>query len=467
MRDRIAAKTRRIGSELSKRARKLAARSGIRFEPKITLLNPQSQPIALAGKPRMSVVGGSLGSNAVGRAYTLADLASADFAVEIVGTLLPTRGRNLWPPLGNAKIPIQGFVAADIPSYLSGVQAIVRSSSCEFVYVSKPRFSGLFIGMLMSMKNNCPLLLDIDDFELGFAKNRSPLPLNELEVEFRPRSRAISDDLAGAPWIRFCETLTNAADAITLSNEALQSRYDGVVVRHARDETQFFPDEMQRRAMRHEFGIRDDQTVVLFVGTPQPHKGLDRIAAAVSARKDDGIVLCIVGIADSAAARKRLGISDHRNVRLFPSQPLARLPDLIRAGDAVCLLQDASSVISEFQIPAKLSESLAMGLPVLASRVAPFADLIAAGAVKPIDTDDELRRALDDVRSETVDEQQAKRRDLFLSEFSYAANRPRLVHAVGRASARQASTMHARDAVVRQIAAFLASHFGINVMESV
>src|SRR5580692_8575965 len=457
MRDRIAAKTRRIGSELSKRARKLAARSGIRLEPKITLLNPQSQPIVSAGKPRMSVVGGSLGSNAVGRAYTLADLAATDFAVEIVGTLLPSRGRKLWPPMENAKIPIHGFVAVDIPSYLSGVRSIVRSSSCEIVYVSKPRFSGLFLGMLMSMKNNCPLLLDIDDFELGFAKNRSPLPFDELEVEFR-RDPAQFDDLAGATWIRLCETLTNSADAITLSNESLQTRYDGVIVRHARDETQFFPDEMQRGAMRQEFGIRDDQTVVLFVGTPQPHKGLDRIAAAVSARKDDGIVLCIVGIADSAAARKRLGISDHQNVRLFPAQPFARLPDLIRVGDAVCLLQDASSVISEFQIPAKLSESLAMGLPVLASRVAPFANLIAAGAVKPIDTDDELRCALDDIRSEkAADEQQAKRRGLFLSEFSYAANRPRLVHAVGRASTRQASAMHARDAVVRQIAAFLAS----------
>ncbi|HSZ74131.1 MAG TPA: hypothetical protein VK779_04870, partial [Rhizomicrobium sp.] len=288
----------------------------------------------------MIVVSGSLGSNAVGRAYTLADLATTDFAVEIVGTLLPSRGRSLWPPLRDAAIPIRGFTAEDMSLYLSGARSMARSLQCEIVYVSKPRFSGLFIGMLLSMKNNCPLLLDIDDLELGFAKNRSPLTLAELTAEFR-HEPAQADNLASAMWIRFSESLANEADAITLSNEALQTRYDGTLLRHARDEKQFFRDDARRRAVRQELGIRDDQKAVLFIGTPQPHKGLDRIAAAFSVREDDRMILCIVGAEDSPAIRKQIGIADSRNIRFFPAQPFVRLPDLSRAGDAVCLLQDA------------------------------------------------------------------------------------------------------------------------------
>ncbi|HSZ75162.1 MAG TPA: hypothetical protein VK779_10100, partial [Rhizomicrobium sp.] len=137
-------------------------------------------------------------------------------------------------------------------------------------------------------------------------------------------------------------------------------------------------------------------------------------------------------------------------------------------GDAVCLLQDASSVISEFQIPAKLSETLALGLPILASRVAPFASLIASGAVKPIDGDEDLHRALDDICIKPEDlSARASRQELFLSEFSYAANRPRLLSAVQSAEASYANAPHRRDATVKQIAQCLAAHFGIDVLESV
>ena len=467
MRNRIAKRVRRIQSDLSQKARRLASRSGMKFEPKVALLNPHSSVNVSAGKRRMIVVGGSLGSNAIGRAYMLADLAAADFAVEIVGTLLPSRGRNLWKPLKDANIPIRGFVADDMISYLSGACSLVRSSPCEIVYVSKPRFSGFFIGMLLSMKNNCPLLLDIDDLELSFAKNRLPLAFDQLAAEFRLEPAQI-DNLASAMWIRFSETLVGEADAITLSNESLQTRYDGALLRHARDETQFIPDEARRRAMRQELGIRDDQKAVLFVGTPQPHKGLDKIAAIFSAREDDRIVLCIVGAENNSAVREKLGIRNTRNVHFFPAQSFARLPDLIRAGDAVCLLQDSSSMISEFQIPAKLSESLALGLPVLASRVTPFAGLIASGAITPIDNNEDLRRALDDICTKPEDPLIcARRRELFLSEFSYAANRPRLLRATHLAEACHAKAPHRRNAAIEQIAQCFASQFGIDVLQSI
>ena len=432
----------------------------------ITLLNPKSAVTKPdPGKPRMTVVSWSLGSNAAGRAYTLDDLAASDFNVELAGTLIPSRGREIWPPLRDATIPIRGFIAEDMASCLSSLRDLVQSSTCDIIYVSKPRFPSLLLGMLLSAENNCPLLLDIDDLELSFIRKRSPLRFADLKREFLRDSAQLTDP-ASETWTRFSETLVGDADAVTLSNEALQRRYSGTVVRHARDEAQFFPDDVRRKAIRNELGFSDNQTVILFIGTLRPHKGLTRIATAIAARGDDNLVLCIIGSDDEAAMRKQLGAPDSKSIRVFPPQSLARLADLTRAGDAVSLLQDSSSSISDFQIPAKLSEALAMGLPVLASRVAPFADLIAAGAVRPIDTDAELQQALDDIKNIGTNgaAQSAKRRNMFLAEFSFAANRPRLRQAVATARERHARAPHARDATLRQIADYLESCFGIDVL---
>jgi glycosyltransferase involved in cell wall biosynthesis len=432
--------------------------------PEAKLLNPQTAVTRSdPGKARMSVLSWSLGHNPVGRAHTLADLARADFNVELAGVLIPRRGSELWHPLRDTKIPVRGGIAEDMVSYLEGARALVESTDSEIVYVGKPRFASLFLGMLLSAKRNCPLLLDIDDLELSFLKNQSPLAFDDLvrQIALDPKQ---GNDPTSELWTRFADTLIGVADAVTVSNEALQARYGGTLVRHARDEAMFFPDEKKRQETRRELSLRDDQTGIMFVGTPRPHKGLERIASALAARGDDKIVLCVVGIENESAFRKQFGMTDPKTVRVFPPRSFTRLPEFIRAGDAVCLLQDTSSPISDFQIPAKLSEALAMGLPVLASRVAPFVNLIASGAVQPIDTDEELRNAIDNIVHAESDLARSARRALFLSEFSYAANRPRLRQAVEIARAHHAAYPRARDAVLRRIAGFLSTRFGVNVL---
>jgi glycosyltransferase involved in cell wall biosynthesis len=425
--------------------------------PEIALLNSKSAIEAEQHKPRMAVVSWSLGHNPVGRAYNLAELASRDFQVDLVGTLMPRFGAKLWLPLRDAEIPIRGFTADNMKIYLAGISELARTMPCDVVYVSKPRFPGLLLGMLLSERNDCPLLLDVDDLELAFMKNPSPLSIDEAKGELREHS-AQFDDPGGELWSRFADTLIAEADAITVSNAALADRYGGIVLRHARDEAKFFPHEAKRREVRAEFGFSDDQKVILFVGTPRQHKGLMRIAEALAQRNDPRLALCIIGLGGESAFGKELVESGF--VRTFGPQSFARLPDIIRCGDAVCLLQDASAPISEFQIPAKLSEALAMGLPVLASRVAPLSELIASGAIVPVDTDEELQRALDDFLTGSLDTEALRdaRRNLFLSEFSFAANIPRLREAYTGARRHHARGAYKRHAMLVQLADYIHSH---------
>ena len=47
-------------------------------------------------------------------------------------------------------------------------------------------------------------------------------------------------------WTRACDPLIDAADQVTVSNVALQERYGGLIVPHARDERRFDPAPFDR-----------------------------------------------------------------------------------------------------------------------------------------------------------------------------------------------------------------------------
>jgi hypothetical protein len=188
-------------------------------------------------------------------------------------------------------------------------------------------------------------------------------------------------------WTRFCENLIPLADALTVSNVALQQRYGGLIVRHARDEKVFDPTLYDRTAIRAEFGYGDRDKVVLFLGTPRPHKGIFRIAEALEKINDPRLALCIIGtindkrVSDRFAAYKKARIDFHKN------QPWERLPELVSMADLICILQDPNSPISEYQIPAKLTDAIAMNVPVLITDVPPLADIIAAKCTVAVDDD--------------------------------------------------------------------------------
>jgi glycosyltransferase involved in cell wall biosynthesis len=192
-----------------------------------------------------------------------------------------------------------------------------------------------------------------------------------------------------------------------------------------------------------------------------------RIADAIIRRADPDLTMCVMGLEEPAGALATLAKQNPAFIRVFGAQPFGRLPELIQCADAVCLLQDITSEISAFQSPAKLGEALAMGLPVLVSRVAPFSELISADIVIPVDTDAELQIALDgicDGRFNLAADRE-KRMDYFRSELSVAVNAERLHEALEIASANFPSTFPARLAILEKLGKALRARFGVDILE--
>jgi len=242
----------------------------------------------------------------------------------------------------------------------------------------------MFIGALIKEACHCPLILDVDDFELSFFKNEEFASIDELKADIHGALHQPFEELA----TRYVQNLISSADSVTVSNVALRQRFSGHMVRHARDEKEFRNSELRRAAARKELRILADDFALVFIGTPRAHKGVLQVAKALEQLNDPHLVFHIIGdISDKALKDELLSFKCARVV-LHPNCPFDALPDLLAAADLVPLLQDVAHAVSQYQIPAKISDALSLGVPVVATSTPPLADVIASGAIHKTDVND-------------------------------------------------------------------------------
>jgi glycosyltransferase involved in cell wall biosynthesis len=379
-------------------------------------------------RTKITVIAWDVSHNPLGRAYLLADMLRADFDVALIGARFPRYGGRIWEPVRSSDLITRTFQGHDFPQHFHKMTKIADEVSTDVVYVSKPRLPSLELGILIKMRQNCPLLLDVDDHELSFFANQTPMTLEELRGYvtrpgfFRPY---------GNLWTRYCESIIQHADGLTTSNETLQARHGGVVIQHARDETRFDPTLYDRASIRAEYGFGPDDRVIMFLGTPQEHKGLLEVAQALTGLADPHYKLCIVGSFPNPDFRERLTALLDGQLTVIPNQPFLQLPRNLVAADLVCLLQDPGYLAAAYQMPAKFTDALAMGIPMIATDVPPLRRPAEQGLVKLVCAEG-VGATLEAVFAD-YDQHKARamqNREVFLAEYSYAANRPKLEQAI-------------------------------------
>ena len=303
-----------------------------------------------------------------------------EYDVELIGAIFPDFGQDIWGPLRDCnRVTIKSFPGGNFPDYFGTVQDISADIEGDVLYVSKPRLPSLELAMLAKMKKIRPIILDIDDHELSFFENDSPLTLEQLRIGNGTLDTCVP---YGEAWTRYCESLIPWVDGITVSNERLKARYGGIVLPHARDESDFEPTIYPRETIRSALGFAPEDKVILFAGTPRKHKGLSQLVAALRELDRTTYKLLVVGSpADDTVASLLQGVDPGRTT-LVPDVPFSDLPGYLCAADLVPLLQDEDDPTSTFQIPAKFTDALAMGIPMVASNVPPLIDAANDGLVE-------------------------------------------------------------------------------------
>jgi glycosyltransferase involved in cell wall biosynthesis len=381
-------------------------------------------PVSKTSYPRrrynltVAVIAWDVGHNPLGRAYLLAEALSRYFHVILLGPQFKRYNTRVWAPLADARIPVLPLPGDDFPGFLRTLEKAAPRIEADIVISCKPRLPSVQMGLMMKAFLNRPVFIDIDDYELSFFKQRSRLSLEDIRKQAYPDLKLPFEET----WTRFAEGLITHADGWFVSNPALAEKFGGIMAPHARDEARFDPSLYDRQARRRELGIDPDDKVVLFLGTPRPHKGVTEVLEALRTCNNPRYKLCVTGTPPDRAYDQALRSRGGDSLIMLPDQPFDRLAENLIIADLICLIQDPESEISRYQLPAKVIDALAMGIPVLATETGPLASLVRAGVVTPV-TPDSLAPSIDRMLSEADAHRrkQLEKRDLFLKQYSYAA----------------------------------------------
>jgi GT2 family glycosyltransferase/glycosyltransferase involved in cell wall biosynthesis len=324
-------------------------------------------------KQRVAVCSWELAHNPAGRAYTLATIYKTFADVEIIGSLFPSFGGEIWEPIRDTTFPKHSFIVEDERKFIEQAILLVAAHPYDIVHLSKPRIPNIFFGILYTMLWDAKVLMDIDDEELAFVGAETPISIDDY-IQQHGKLPEIKD-LAGKDWTRLAVGMAKEFDGLTVCNTALQERYGGEIVRHARNEKLFNSSPELKRQSREMYGIPKDAKVVLFFGTPREHKGLIETAQAIASLKHPGLIYCIVGSFSDDSLKQRLSEVKGCTFKFLPNQPIRKTTEILAIADCCVLIQDTDSTAANFQTPAKLSDALSMGVKVMANRTLGLADL--------------------------------------------------------------------------------------------
>ena len=313
---------------------------------------------------KITILSPNLSGNCVGRAYILAKMLSLRWPVEIVG---PMFGEDIWSPVANDKdIEYKALKLKKNEHFLLNIGRLMKKISGDVIYVSKPLMTSFLPGLLCRLLIRKPLVIDIDDWELGFGKDSY-----EKLSRFRRLKNFIRSfwDYSYYWNILLMEKLVNLADEKTVSNSFLQDKFFGKLIYHARDSQLFDSQNYDAQALKVKYGL-SSKKVVSFIGTARKHKGVDTLIEAMSLVDDSDTVLMLVGLDGrediwGLTAKEKLGVN---RVVLFGKQEFSKLGEFLAISDVIVVPQE-DNVATKGQFPAKIFDAMAMARPVVATDV--------------------------------------------------------------------------------------------------
>jgi glycosyltransferase involved in cell wall biosynthesis len=309
---------------------------------------------------KISVLASDLSDNATGRADLLARLLASRYEVDVVG---PEFGDGVWAPARAGAVKYRAVSAGRYPGFAWRVRDVLDLVDGDVLVASKPRPTSFGLALLARRQRRRPLVLDIDDWELGFFYHSGA---------WGRVGRALNlGDPNGLSWTWLAEKLVDRADAVTVASRFLEQRFGGTLLPHVRDTEAWDPARYDRAASRArlEVGARK---VVMFLGTPREHKGLDDLVEAVGLAGSD-VVLVLVGV-DPASARARRW-SGLGYVRMIGEIPFDDVPRYLVAADVVAVPQRATTDTLG-QVPAKLFDAMALARPIVSTTVSMIPEIL-------------------------------------------------------------------------------------------
>jgi len=308
---------------------------------------------------KISILSSNLSENCLGRAYILAKILSKRFDVEILGPMI---GKGIWVPLKNDST----IKYTILPLSIINLFRIIRKINGDIIYAIKPVMTSFGYGLIKKVINNKPLILDIDDWELGFLLDYSKWDMIKSCLAFWDANNLF--------YTYLLERLVKFADYSTTSSIFLQKKFGGILIPHARDTDIFDPKRYDRTKFRDKFEVRTKK-VVMFLGTIRKHKGIDNLIDAIDLLKDEDIILMLVGVDFNDPYIKKLIGQSKNYIKFIGQQPFEKIPEFLSAADLVVLPQK-ETYSARGQVPVKVFDAMMMEKPIIATNISDLPQIL-------------------------------------------------------------------------------------------
>jgi glycosyltransferase involved in cell wall biosynthesis len=377
---------------------------------------------------RFAVVTWDLSNNCAGRAFILAEMLARIGDVTLIGPTRRCDGYDVWPPITTSPIQTKLLDGSTFARLRNSVAEHADLHRYDLVVASKARFASVYAGLALAVASKCPMILDIDEDEMAFMEEAPP-SLPSLE--------ALSDCIRNGPeepvdsfvFTAIAQHFAERLPHKTAASEILAKPHRCRIIRHARDETVWNPRRFNRNAERRSRGYAKTDFVIMFLGTPRAHKGLIALDEALRQLDDSRLVLHILG-ASPQQRRDFLPALQYKNLRIDGYVHWRDAPRALACADLVCIIQDTDFAIASTQTPAKVTDALAMNVPILANWTPPLEELASLGALRIIE-DHALAGAIRTAASGSGSKIRTER--VFREHFSYRVNSRRLQDSIREA----------------------------------
>lgn len=325
---------------------------------------------------KITVLTPDLSHNCLSRAYLLARVLQKSNEVEIAG---PAFGDGIWLPLRRDRT-VRFRLLEEVHSSMTwrDMKRLASSINGDVIFASKPLMTSFGIGLMAKFSSGKSLVLDIDDWDLGIRRE-----ILKRRKDFRGKLRYLKESC-----LEYCslesilnpylaENLSFLAEGITVSNRFLKRRFGGEIIWHPRDIDFFDPEKYDRKAIRDRLGF-GNRKVILFLGTPHPHKGVEDLIRAVSLIPHPEILLALVGVTGTVYGRSlvRKG-KETLGDRFFAigEVDLDQTPEYLSMADLVAIPQRSGSA-AVGQMPMKIFDAMAMAKPIVSTRISDVPEVL-------------------------------------------------------------------------------------------